>query len=143
MTALLMTAFMANADNQMNETLNSCHFSFDADNPAHEAKEGGCIPSIVVNDDGTAKGSVTYTHSYKIVDLVHPIFPDGGLLKGANADPSVYGDDYVTQNAACNLITGNATYSTTDSNLEITTSIGADLIYHVTYSLSCRNAIQQ
>lgn len=137
----LATAVMA--DNQMNYQDNSCHLSFDANNAAHETKMGGCFPSININDDGTASGHVLVKHTYPLIDLVHPHYTDGGKLKGATADSTIYGDEYVTSNANCNMIVGNTVYRTTDSNLEIISTVAIGLMMEVTSNLSCRNGAAQ
>lgn len=135
---------VAVANHELVPRENSCHFSFDANNANHEEKVGGCVPRITTNGDGTAYGSVIFTTTYDLQNLVMPSFTDGGLLKGATADPTIYGDNYVTGNAVCEMSDGDDTFNSTDWDLVIVSGVvNTDLMLEITYKLNCRNGIAQ
>lgn len=133
------------ANNELVQPDNSCHFVIDSDNPNHEVKTGGCVPSIVVHDDGTASGSVDNVKlCYSIKSDTMPRLWEGGRLKGATTSIDVYGDNYITSNADCELIDGNV-YKTADWDVLIrhsVTRLGSDKRC-LFYSLHCRNGVKQ
>lgn len=139
----MIVSMSAMANHELVPRENSCHFVFDANNADHEEKVGGCVPRITTNGDGTAYGSVTFVTAYDLTSGTAPNFTDGGLLKGSTADPTVYGDDYVTATAVCELQDGDDVFVSTDWDLRILAKVDNDLLMNVIWKLHCRGGIAQ
>lgn len=157
---LLCLPLVVQADQRFETWQGLCHFAYDSADDDNEVYFANCSNSINTYDAQDGQGRLAYgtskiTESYHLPDLTRPAFQQGNL-KGADADPAIYGDDYVTAAATpCVMVTSNynaaaddnneTVYVTDNWNLEISNigPIDSSLIMWVTFTLNCRNGIAQ
>ena len=155
---LLLLAHTAIADQRFESWQGLCHFAYDVNDDDNEVYFANCKNTIDTHDAGDgagrlAHGSSIVSTTYSLEALTMPKFTNGGKLKGVDADPGVYGDDYLTANTACVMVTSNynagaddnneTVYVTNDWDLLMTTEVDSSLKAVVGFELNCRNGVQQ
>lgn len=160
---LLLALLILNANVQADQRFESwqglCHFAYDVNDDDNEVYFANCKNTIDTHNTGDGNGRLAYgssvvTETYSLHDLTIPKFNSGGLLKGTDADGTIYDDSYAISNAPCVMVTSNydagaddnneTVYVTNDWNLEIDMgAVGDGLITDVSFKLSCRGGVAQ
>ena len=155
----LLFAWNVQADQRFETWQNLCHFSYDPEDDDNEVYFSTCQNTIDTHDAQDGQGRLAYGTStvrqvYSLPDLTIPKL-GLGKLKGADADDTVYGDNYTSApNTPCVMVTSNydagaddnneTVYVTNDWNLEILTEqVTVDLDTALVYKLDCRNGVAQ
>ena len=167
--AVMAFAFSSNiyADQRMETWQGLCHFAYDAADSDNEVYFANCVNVIDTYDAGDgqgrlAKGTSRTSAHYNAIDKTYNSLMVGGkiLLKGADADNTIYPDDtYTTSNTTCEMVTSNynagaddnneTVYSTNDWNLEVKADTDdaeeddGSYVIPFSYSLACRGGIAQ